>query len=113
MSAPGVDLNVSLSDVGPSRSLLSDGWRRFRRNKLALFGLLLGGPTPNELIGDHLLHHVAQCFERAHLGSDPLRNQDLEVRLEVARGDLAAREAGDHIRGRRRWLRAGPRWPWR
>ena len=41
MSAPGLDLNVSLSDVGPSRSLLSDGWRRFRRNKLALFGLLL------------------------------------------------------------------------
>lgn len=35
------DLDRSLSDVGPSRSLLSDAWRRFRRNKLALFGLAL------------------------------------------------------------------------
>jgi ABC-type dipeptide/oligopeptide/nickel transport system permease subunit len=31
----------SLHDVGPSRSLLQDAWRRFRRNKLAMFGLFL------------------------------------------------------------------------
>jgi ABC-type dipeptide/oligopeptide/nickel transport system permease subunit len=35
------DLDRSLSDVGPSRSLISDAWRRFRRNKLAMFGLVL------------------------------------------------------------------------
>jgi ABC-type dipeptide/oligopeptide/nickel transport system permease subunit len=34
-------LDASLADVGPSRSLASDAWRRFRRNKLAMFGLLL------------------------------------------------------------------------
>ena len=36
-----VDLERSLLDVGPSRSLLSDAWKRFRRNKLAMFGLFL------------------------------------------------------------------------
>lgn len=35
------DLDRSLADVGPSRSLMSDAWRRFKRNKLALFGLFL------------------------------------------------------------------------
>ncbi|HRA34478.1 MAG TPA: ABC transporter permease [Acidimicrobiales bacterium] len=34
-------LNASLADVGPSRSLLSDAWRRFRRNKLAMLGIVL------------------------------------------------------------------------
>ena len=34
-------LNSSLSEVGPSRSLMSDAWRRFRRNRLAMFGLAL------------------------------------------------------------------------
>lgn len=32
-------LDESLKDVGPSRSLASDAWRRFKRNKLAMFGL--------------------------------------------------------------------------
>ncbi|QXC61722.1 ABC transporter permease [Aquihabitans sp. G128] len=36
-----VDLDASLYDVGPSRSLAADAWRRFRRNRLAMFGLLL------------------------------------------------------------------------
>ncbi|CAN5671439.1 ABC transporter permease [soil metagenome] len=36
-----VDLDASLYDVGPSRSLLADAWRRFRRNRLAMFGLFL------------------------------------------------------------------------
>jgi len=36
-----VGLERSLLDVGPTRSLLSDAWRRFRRNRLALFGLVL------------------------------------------------------------------------
>ena len=35
---PG-ELDASLADVGPSRSLASDAWRRFRRNKLAMVGL--------------------------------------------------------------------------
>lgn len=35
------DLDASLGDVGPTRSLLGDAWRRFRRNRLAMFGLLL------------------------------------------------------------------------
>ena len=38
----GLDgLDASLTDVGPSRSLFEDAWRRFRRNKLAMFGLFL------------------------------------------------------------------------
>jgi ABC-type dipeptide/oligopeptide/nickel transport system permease subunit len=36
-----VSLDASLGDVSYSRSLMSDAWRRFRRNKLALFGLFL------------------------------------------------------------------------
>lgn len=36
---PGLD--ATLLDVGPSRSLFQDAWRRFRRNKLAMFGLVL------------------------------------------------------------------------
>ncbi|MFN8051824.1 MAG: ABC transporter permease [Acidimicrobiales bacterium] len=39
MPLPGLD--SSLLDVGPSRSLFQDAWRRFRRNKLAMFGLFL------------------------------------------------------------------------
>jgi len=34
-------LDVSLTEIGPSRSLFEDAWRRFRRNKLAMFGLFL------------------------------------------------------------------------
>lgn len=35
------DLDSSLSDVGPGRSLSADAWRRFKRNRLAMFGLAL------------------------------------------------------------------------
>ena len=35
------DLDASLADIGPSRSLTVDAWRRFRRNRLAMFGLLI------------------------------------------------------------------------
>jgi ABC-type dipeptide/oligopeptide/nickel transport system permease subunit len=31
----------SLQEVGPSRSLASDAWRRFKRNKLAMVGLVI------------------------------------------------------------------------
>jgi peptide/nickel transport system permease protein len=34
-----INLDASLADVAPQRSLAADAWRRFRRNKLALFGL--------------------------------------------------------------------------
>jgi len=34
-------LDTSLGDVGPSRSLGRDAWRRFRRNKLAMAGLAI------------------------------------------------------------------------
>lgn len=34
-------LDASLTEVGPSRSLASDAWRRFRRNKLAMVGLII------------------------------------------------------------------------
>ncbi|MEO6627740.1 MAG: ABC transporter permease [Aquihabitans sp.] len=36
-------LDASLADIGPSRSLASDAWHRFRRNRLAMFGLFLVG----------------------------------------------------------------------
>jgi len=36
-----VDLDASLGEVGPSRSLAADAWRRFRRNRLALLGAFL------------------------------------------------------------------------
>ena len=35
------DTDASLADVGPSRSLAGDAWKRFRRNRLAMFGLVL------------------------------------------------------------------------
>jgi len=38
---PAADVDASLADTGPSRSLAGDAWRRFRRNKLAMFGLVL------------------------------------------------------------------------
>ena len=47
LSAPGPspspvpDIDASLAEVGPSRSLAGDAWRRFRRNRLAMFGLVL------------------------------------------------------------------------
>jgi ABC-type dipeptide/oligopeptide/nickel transport system permease subunit len=31
----------TLTDAGPTRSLAKDAWRRFKRNKLAMFGLVL------------------------------------------------------------------------
>jgi peptide/nickel transport system permease protein len=34
-------LDASLAEVGPPRSLAQDAWRRFRRNKLALVGLVI------------------------------------------------------------------------
>lgn len=34
-------LDASLGDVGPTRSLRADAWRRFRRNRLAMFGLVI------------------------------------------------------------------------
>ncbi|HKY14040.1 MAG TPA: ABC transporter permease [Microthrixaceae bacterium] len=34
-----VDADLTLTEVGPSRSLMQDAWRRFRRNRLAMFGL--------------------------------------------------------------------------
>jgi len=37
----GNDLDASLADVGPSRSLTGDAIRRFRRNRLAMFGLAI------------------------------------------------------------------------
>lgn len=40
-SAPEPDVDASLAEVTESRSLASDAWRRFRRNKLAMFGLIL------------------------------------------------------------------------
>lgn len=43
VTIPAVGLDESLLDVGPSRSLFQDAWRRFRRNKLAMFGLFLVG----------------------------------------------------------------------
>jgi ABC-type dipeptide/oligopeptide/nickel transport system permease subunit len=43
VGAPGgpAGLDASLADVGPSRSLAADAWRRFRRNRMAIFGLVL------------------------------------------------------------------------
>ena len=35
------DPNASLQELAQGRSLLSDAWLRFRRNKLAMFGLVL------------------------------------------------------------------------
>jgi len=36
-----VKVETSLHEVGPPRSLGQDAWRRFKRNKLAMFGLIL------------------------------------------------------------------------
>ena len=34
-------LEASLHEVGPGRSLGADAWRRFKRNRLAMLGLVL------------------------------------------------------------------------
>ncbi len=39
----GAGIDASLADVGPSRSLRADAWKRFRRNRLALLGLVIVG----------------------------------------------------------------------
>lgn len=39
--AESADLDRSLGDVGPSRSLAADAWRRFKRNRLAMAGLVI------------------------------------------------------------------------
>lgn len=41
VSSDLAEMDASLLDVGPSRSLFQDAWRRFRRNRLAVFGLFL------------------------------------------------------------------------
>src|SRR4051794_40210658 len=41
VAQPNPDINASLAEVGPSRSLAGDAWKRFRRNRLAMFGLVL------------------------------------------------------------------------
>lgn len=41
LEGPEADLEASLQDVGPSRSLAADAWRRFKRNRLALLGLFI------------------------------------------------------------------------
>jgi peptide/nickel transport system permease protein len=41
--APDGVLDASLADVGPSRSLAGDAWRRFKRTKLAMAGLVIVG----------------------------------------------------------------------
>ncbi len=51
-------LDASLGDVGPSRSLATDAWRRFRRNKLALAGLaIVGMLVVVGLIGPFFVQH--------------------------------------------------------
>lgn len=35
------DVDATLAEVGASRSLAGDAWRRFKRNRLAMFGLVL------------------------------------------------------------------------
>ena len=36
-----LDADASLLEVAPSRSLAGDAWKRFKRNKLAMFGMVL------------------------------------------------------------------------
>lgn len=36
-----LDADASLLEVAPSRSLAGDAWRRFKRNRLAMFGMVL------------------------------------------------------------------------
>ncbi len=106
MTTPPIDLieglggsavDGSLSEVGPPRSLLSDAWRRFRRNKLALFGLFLVaflvlvaifGPL---LVGDpERLHDATKesptnqyLFGTDELGRDVLARVVHGIRLSI------------------------------
>ena len=97
------DVDASLTELVPQRSLVQDAWRRFRRNKLALFGLVLVifllvvaiiGPF---LVGDPTELHSAfkepptnqHLFGTDALGRDVLARVVYGIRLSIMIGLIA------------------------
>jgi len=111
MEAASLDMSVAeaevldgtLADVGPSRSLASDAWRRFKRNRLALAGLFivvflmvvgLLGPfvvqSPTELAPVSLEGPTNQhWFGLDNLGRDVLARVVHGIRLSLFIGFVA------------------------
>jgi ABC-type dipeptide/oligopeptide/nickel transport system permease subunit len=101
----GVD--ASLADVGPSRSLAGDAWKRFRRNKLAMAGLfivivlvligligpyLVQDPAAQAVIG--LEHPTSQHpLGLNELGQDVLARTVYGIRLSLYIGFVATMSA--------------------
>lgn len=68
-------LDASLYDIGPSRSLGADAWRRFKRNKLAMFGLVIVGLLIIiALVGPFL---VQDPLDTGGISREPPTNQHL------------------------------------
>lgn len=96
-------LDASLAEVVPARSLASDAWRRFRRNKLAMAGLVivvflvLVGILGPFIVGDPAAQTIAinerptnqHWFGTDYLGRDVLTRVVYGIRLSLFIGVLA------------------------
>jgi ABC-type dipeptide/oligopeptide/nickel transport system permease subunit len=99
-----LEIDATLHEVGPSRSLRQDAWRRFRRNKLAMLGLCmvvflvlvaLIGPfivqSPSEQAKFGLEAPTQQhWFGVDNLGRDVLARVVYGIRLSLGIGILVA-----------------------
>lgn len=81
------DLDASLADVGPSRSLAADAWRRFKRNRLAMLGLIIIGVLlVIALIGPFL---VKDPLDTSGISREPPTNQHIFGTDRLGRDVLA------------------------
>jgi ABC-type dipeptide/oligopeptide/nickel transport system permease subunit len=100
-----MELDSTLHEVGPARSLGQDAWRRFKRNKLAMFGLVLVvalllialiGPflvqDPYSTVGNVALEKPTQqhWFGTDNVGRDVLARVVYGIRLSLFIGVLVA-----------------------
>lgn len=96
--------DLTLAEVGPSRSLAQDAWRRFKRNRLAIAGLvMIGVLAVVAIIGPFLVDDPAKLYSATRepptnqhwfgtdqLGRDLLARVVHGVRLSILIGLLVA-----------------------
>jgi ABC-type dipeptide/oligopeptide/nickel transport system permease subunit len=100
-----LDFDTTLHEIGPARSLGQDAWRRFKRNKLAMFGLALVvllllialiGPflvqSPSNTVGNIALEKPTQqhWFGTDNVGRDVLARVVYGIRLSLFIGVMVA-----------------------